>query len=97
MAKRTVKAGSSGRFGARYGVVVRKLTRDIEKLQKSKHECPTCHHLAVKREASGIWECRHCCAKFAAGSYAPTTRSITSKEIVAKEDKTVKGGVKNDL
>ena len=97
MAKGTVKAGSSGRFGARYGVVVRKLTRDIEKLQKSKFECPTCHHLAVKREASGIWECKHCCAKFAAGSYAPTMRSITSKEIVAKVDKTAKGGVKNDL
>ncbi len=97
MAKGTEKAGSSGRFGARYGVVVSKLTRDIEKLQKSKFECPTCHHLAVKREASGIWECRHCCAKFAAGSYAPTMRSITSKEIVAKEDKTAKGGVKNDL
>ena len=97
MAKGTVKAGSSGRFGARYGVVVRKLTRDIEKLQKSKFECPTCHHLAVKREASGIWECRHCCAKFAAGSSAPTMRSITSKEIVAKEEKPAKGGVKNDL
>ncbi|HSV42275.1 MAG TPA: 50S ribosomal protein L37ae [Methanomassiliicoccales archaeon] len=96
MAKGTEKMGSAGRFGARYGVVVRKLTRDIEKIQKSKFECPTCHHKSVKREACGIWECRHCDAKFAAAAYAPTRRAITSKDISAAKDK-VAGGEKPGL
>lgn len=79
-------------------MVVRKLTRDIEKVEKSKFECPTCHHMAVKRQASGIWACRHCDAKFAAGSYAPTKRSITSKELTASNGKQTKeGGEKSDL
>ena len=87
MAKRTVKAGSSGRFGARYGVVTRKLTRDIEKVQKSKFECPSCHHMSVKRVASGIWACNHCETKFAAACYTPKTREAVSKEIAAANSK----------
>ena len=80
MSKGTSKAGTAGRFGARYGVVVRKLTKDIEKIERSRSECPTCHHVAVKRKASGIWECRHCDAKFAAAAYTPFTKKITTKE-----------------
>jgi large subunit ribosomal protein L37Ae len=87
MAKRTVKAGSAGRFGARYGVVTRKLTRDIEKVQRSKFECPSCHHMSVKRMASGIWACRHCETKFAAGCYTPRTREAISKEIAEAQTK----------
>jgi large subunit ribosomal protein L37Ae len=87
MAKRTVKAGSSGRYGTRYGVVTRKLTRDIEKVQRSKFECPSCHHMSVRRVASGIWACRHCQAKFAAACYTPRTREAVSKEILSAAEK----------
>lgn len=87
MAKGTVKAGSSGRFGTRYGVVTRKLTRDIEKVQRSNFECPSCHHMSVKRVASGIWACRHCEAKFAAACYTPKVREAVSKEILADASK----------
>jgi large subunit ribosomal protein L37Ae len=80
MTKGTEKAGTAGRYGARYGVVVRKLTKDIEKIERSRSECPTCHHVSVKRVASGIWECRHCDAKFAAGAYSPITKKIQIKE-----------------
>ncbi|MEM0448977.1 MAG: 50S ribosomal protein L37ae [Methanomassiliicoccales archaeon] len=80
MAKGTVKAGTAGRFGARYGVVVRKLTRDIEKVEKARYECPTCHHVSVKRKASGIWQCKHCDAKFAAASYSPFTKKLLAEE-----------------
>jgi len=87
MAKRTDKAGSSGRYGTRYGVVIRKLTRDIERSQRSRFECPSCHHKSVKRVASGIWACRHCDAKFAAACYSPRTREAVSKEILAAHSK----------
>ena len=80
MAKRTVKAGSSGRFGARYGVIVRNRIKNIEAQQKKKkHECPVCHHASVKRESSGIWYCSHCGTKFAAGAYNPKTKREISQ------------------
>lgn len=82
MAKGTEKAGTAGRYGARYGVVVRKLTKDIEKIERSSFECPTCHHAAVRRKASGIWECRRCDAKFAAGSYSPISKRLAEEEKV---------------
>lgn len=82
MAKRTEKAGTSGRFGARYGVVVRNRVKAIEATQKKAHECPVCHHAAVKRTSSGIWCCKHCGAKFAAGAYSPETK----KELEAKKE-----------
>lgn len=86
MAKGTVKAGTAGRYGVRYGVVVRKLTRDIEKTERARHECPTCHHQSVKRTASGIWECRRCDTKFAAASYSPAKKKITVEEAVSPKE-----------
>ncbi|MEM2943349.1 MAG: 50S ribosomal protein L37ae [Methanomassiliicoccales archaeon] len=90
MSKGTKKVGTAGRFGARYGVRVRKLYKEIEKLSKSRYECPNCHHISVRRVASGVWACRHCEIKFAAGAYSPTTKKITSEEMVLKEE--AKGG-----
>jgi len=79
MTKRTVKAGSSGRFGARYGVVIRNRVKNIEQTQKQRHECPVCHHASVRRESSGIWLCRHCSAKFAASAYTPIAKKTISQ------------------
>jgi len=79
MAKGTKKAGTSGKFGARYGVVVRNRVKNIEAHQKEKHECPVCHHMSVKRISSGIWECRHCGVKFAAEAYSPKTKREVSQ------------------
>jgi large subunit ribosomal protein L37Ae len=80
MPKGDKKAGSAGRYGARYGVVVRNLTRDIEKVEKAKYECPTCHHKSVRRMGSGIWYCRRCDAKFAAAAYSPIQRKMVTKQ-----------------
>ncbi|AGI47334.1 LSU ribosomal protein L37AE [Thermoplasmatales archaeon BRNA1] len=77
MSKRTQKAGTAGRFGARYGVVVRNRVKSIEAHQKMKHECPTCHHASVTRVSAGIWECRHCGYKFAAEAYSPRVKKTT--------------------
>lgn len=71
MSKRTEKIGTSGRFGVRYGVVVRNRIKTIESNQKKDHECPVCHHTSVKRVSSGIWTCKRCSTKYAAGAYSP--------------------------
>jgi large subunit ribosomal protein L37Ae len=85
MSKSTEKAGSSGRFGARYGVVVRNRVRDIEKVKISAHECPTCHRNSVSRVSSGIWYCTKCDTKFAAGAYSPISKKETSEEFRAAQ------------
>lgn len=79
MAKRTKKIGTAGRFGARYGVRVRRRVNEIEVIQNKKHECPVCHHESVKRVGSGIWMCRSCDAKFAASAYTPVPRRLISR------------------
>lgn len=79
MAKRIKKAGTSGRYGARYGVVIRNRVKNIEREQKKRHECPACYHASVSRVSSGIWECRRCGNKFAAGAYTPRIRRSTAR------------------
>lgn len=75
--------GETGRFGSRYGTKVRKNVLAVEKKYKyQKQECPFCGKKAVKREASGIFNCANCGKKFAGGSYTPET--LAKKTIVNK-------------
>ncbi len=69
MAAGTKSVGSTGRFGVRYGVTIRQKVLEIEKKQKLKYECPSCHKLLVKRIAKGIWACRKCCHTFAGKAF----------------------------
>lgn len=71
---RTYKVGPSGSFGARYGTVVRKQYSTLITELRSRHECPQCHILAVKRQSVGIWMCRSCGLKFSGGAYTPRTK-----------------------
>lgn len=71
MTRRTKKVGLAGRYGARYGVRVRKQIRTVETAKGKSYECPRCRHVAVRRVASGIWKCRRCDLKFAGGAYTP--------------------------
>ncbi len=75
----TKKVGSAGRFGARYGLRIRKQVVEIEKIQRQKHKCPFCLKFAVKRLAKGIWQCRICSVKFAGKAYEP---GITGKPML---------------
>jgi large subunit ribosomal protein L37Ae len=86
MAKRTKKVGSTGRFSARYGVRARSRVRNVEKIQKLKHECPSCGHSTVKRVSTAIWQCRKCGIKFAGGSYIPKTEIGHHVDKVLKSD-----------
>ena len=69
----TKKVGSSGRFGPRYGGVMRKAVATIEKVQKAAHVCNKCGANAVYRTQTAIWECQKCGDLFAGGAYTPKT------------------------
>lgn len=85
MAKRTQKAKSVGRFGARYGVRIRRRIRQIEERQKANHPCPQCGAERVRREGTGIWKCRKCEYTFAGGAYQPHTPAFRSTERTLRE------------
>lgn len=73
MARRTKKVGSTGRFGPRYGVSVRRRIREVEEKQRGRHVCPKCRFKAVKRKSTAIWACSKCGHTFAGGAYYPMT------------------------
>lgn len=75
MSRRTKKIGIAGKFGARYGLKIRKQVKQIEEMQKKRHQCPKCKYVAVKRAETAIWECHHCGLIFAGGAYQPFTKS----------------------
>lgn len=65
----TKKVGSTGRFGARYGLTTRQKVLAIEKRQRIKYECPSCTKSAVRRIAKGIWSCKKCSHTFAGKAF----------------------------
>jgi large subunit ribosomal protein L37Ae len=85
MAKRTQKAGATARFGARYGVSVRRRAGSALSKKSRKYTCPSCHYPKVRRKAAGIWECRKCDHTFSGGVWEPYTRaSDANKRIVRR-------------
>lgn len=81
MAKKSRKVGSSGRYGPRYGVRVRRRIAAIEERQKKDHACPECGAEKVRRTDTGIWECRRCGHTFAGGAYVPETKMMRIEEL----------------
>jgi large subunit ribosomal protein L37Ae len=71
----TKKVKSTGRFGSRYGVGIRKRLIKIESEQNKLQQCPKCGFKKVKRKSKGIFECGKCKAVFAGGAYLPSTTS----------------------
>ncbi|HEX9710365.1 MAG TPA: 50S ribosomal protein L37ae [Candidatus Thermoplasmatota archaeon] len=80
------KSGSVGRFGARYGVKIRRGIEEVERLQKARYKCPRCEFEAVKRYATGVWRCRHCGLKFAGGAYTPVPSEVSAEQPAAAEE-----------
>tara|TARA_B100001750_G_C15488124_1_gene589526 strand:- start:190 stop:597 length:408 start_codon:yes stop_codon:yes gene_type:complete len=75
MSKRTKKAGVEARFGARYGVSVRRRAASTIRKVKREYSCPVCQYQKVRRESAGIWCCRKCGHNFAGGVWQPFTRA----------------------
>ncbi len=91
MVRRTKKVGISGKYGARYGVKIRRRISEIESKKNQRHQCPQCQYQAVKRLSSGIWICNHCNYKFTGGAYLPCTAvGVSRREAlrIAKAEKT---------
>jgi large subunit ribosomal protein L37Ae len=86
---KTKKVGSSGKFGTRYGMRLRKRWLEVDKKQKALYECPTCKRLSVKRQSSGIWICKKCNTKFIGGAYQPFTDAAKKIEQGIREDENV--------
>lgn len=68
---RTKKVHMAGRFGARYGVTLRRRWLEVMIERAKKHQCPNCQYYKVKRISTGIWMCRKCGLTFAGGAYVP--------------------------
>jgi large subunit ribosomal protein L37Ae len=65
----TKKAGSSGRFGPRYGTRIRRAVKNVEVEQHRKQLCPVCRTGVMKRLSKGIYACKKCNAKIAGKAY----------------------------
>lgn len=65
---KTKKVKASGRYGARYGISVRRKIAEVETLQRKKQVCIFCGKQA-KRISKGIWQCQKCDKKFASHAY----------------------------
>ena len=84
MAKRTQKSGATARFGARYGVSVRRRAGSALAKKSRNYTCPECHYPKVSRQVAGIWECKKCGHKFTGGVWEPFTRASDSNNRVIR-------------
>ncbi|MEJ2252171.1 MAG: 50S ribosomal protein L37ae [Candidatus Lokiarchaeota archaeon] len=67
---KTKKVGITGKYGARYGSVVRKRAKVILEKMKGDLICPRCETKgSIRRVSTGIWHCRKCDATFTGGAY----------------------------
>ena len=66
---KTKVVGSTGRFGARYGLRIRARVAKVEKEQNAPQECPYCLRKVTKRLSAGVWLCSKCKSKFTGGAY----------------------------
>lgn len=84
---RTRIVGIAGRYGARYGVTLRKKVKEILEKRYMPHQCPFCAHRGkLRRLSTGIWICKKCGAKWAGGAYTPRTEiSRTFPSIIIRE------------
>jgi len=80
---------SSGRFGVRYGISVRRKISAIEEKQRRKQKCIFCSGRAV-RIATGIWLCKKCGKKFAGHAYYLEQEPSSAKESTQIKTKSLK-------
>ena len=95
MAKRTQKAGATARFGARYGVSVRKNSANAMRKKSQAYVCPVCQYNKVKRGPVGIWNCGKCNHTFSGGAWEPFTRASSANQKIVR--RSMEGTAETDL
>jgi len=65
-------------LGIKFGATVRKRYSKAYRTLKQKRRCPSCGSFKFCRIASGIWYCRKCSYKVAAGAYDVQTDKLQS-------------------
>ena len=95
MAKRTQKAKATARFGARYGVSVRRNAGSALAKKNAKYTCPVCHYRKVTRQSVGIWCCGKCGHTFAGGAWEPFTRASDANSRILR--RSVEGATTADM
>ncbi|CDO53482.1 similar to Saccharomyces cerevisiae YJR094W-A RPL43B Protein component of the large (60S) ribosomal subunit [Geotrichum candidum] len=78
MTKRTKKVGITGKYGVRYGSSLRRQCKKLESQQHARYLCPFCGKNAVKRSATGVWNCNSCSRGIAGGAYTLNTAAATT-------------------
>jgi large subunit ribosomal protein L37Ae len=93
----TKKVKSTGRYGSRYGVGIKKRVLKVEEKQKKKAVCPFCGFKTIKRLAAGLFTCKKCEAKFTGGAYEAETligktikKMVNQKSFVAEAAELIK-------
>jgi large subunit ribosomal protein L37Ae len=93
----TKKVKSTGRYGSRYGVGIKKRVLKVEEKQKKKVVCPFCGFKTIKRLAAGLFTCKKCGAKFTGGAYEAETligktikKMVNQKSFVAQAAELIK-------
>jgi len=95
LAKRTQKAGATARFGARYGVSVRRNAGSALAKKNARYTCPVCQYRKVTRKSRGIWFCSKCDHTFAGGAWVPFTRESDATNRVLR--RSVEGATTADM
>jgi large subunit ribosomal protein L37Ae len=95
MAKRTQKAGATARYGARYGVSVRRRAGSALAKKSKLYTCPVCQYQKVSRKVSGIWECKKCNHVFSGGVWEPYTRATDANSRIIR--RSIEGATATDM
>lgn len=69
---KTKVVGITGRYGARYGMTLRRRVLKILEKRYEKTACPRCGKLVVmKRLSVGVWRCPTCGHTYAGPAHTP--------------------------
>lgn len=73
----TQKVYTTGRFGPRGGVGIRKRLLKVESVQQKGRTCPNCSSHSMRRKSKGVFFCRKCSHEFVGGAYLAQTLTGT--------------------